>query len=168
MTEKIERKKWVLEERSSLISFLKEIIGCVLTGQEVLRGGAKVSVGLLQQLQSVFHRHLHGDTDAREDKVEELKGSAQLNRTTQQGVTVKRVQFSAIHLEDVKKFNYGSSNHPMMKRQYGKSARKCGKTRGRTGRTQSKLILWMMLCSNPSLWRSSLSYVCCMYQPEST
>lgn len=55
----------------------------VLTGQEVLRGGAKVSVGLLQQLQSVFHRHLHSDTQTGENKVVSSKGSAQVNRTSQ-------------------------------------------------------------------------------------
>lgn len=47
---------------------LTEVTGCVLTGQEVLRGGAEVSVGLLQQLQPVFHRHLHGDTGGRKIK----------------------------------------------------------------------------------------------------
>lgn len=54
---------------------LTEVIGCVLTGQEVLRGGAEVSVGLLQQLQSVFHRHLHADTDARKIKPRSSKAA---------------------------------------------------------------------------------------------
>lgn len=53
--------KRMKEESSKFCYFLTEVIGCVLTGQEVLGGGAKVSVRLLQQLQSVFHRHLHGD-----------------------------------------------------------------------------------------------------------
>lgn len=42
--------------------------GCVLTGQEVLGGGTKVSVSFLQLLQSVIHRHLHDGTQRAEKK----------------------------------------------------------------------------------------------------
>lgn len=42
---------------------------------------------------------------------------------------LKWAQLSAIHLEDVKTFNYPSSNNSTMKWQHGKSARKCDKMR---------------------------------------
>lgn len=87
MTKRIEEKKAASCKRQShqFLNFLSEVIGCVLTGQEVLGGGAKVSVGLLQQLQSVFHRHLHEDT--------QMKLQRQSNRTSQQGVMVKWSSF---------------------------------------------------------------------------
>lgn len=73
MTESMERKKVSSGRPNQQFSnFLTLVIGCVLTGQEVLGGGAKVSVGLLQQLQSVFHCHLHRKTRAGEKLSSEL------------------------------------------------------------------------------------------------
>lgn len=129
----------------------------------MLRGGPKVSVSLLQQLQSVFHRHLHRDTQRRENKVVSFKGSAQINRTSQQGVMGKWVQFSAIHLEDQKRFNYLSSNNPIMKRQHGKCYKMSSPLEVQSGNSSSE---WGWVAQQPTLCRFSLSYVCYMYKTD--
>lgn len=48
----------------------------------------------------------------KKNQVEEFRGSAQLPGASQSAVLLKWAQLSAIHLEDVKTFNYPSLNNP--------------------------------------------------------
>lgn len=75
------------------------------------------------------------------------------NRASQQGAMGKRLHFSAIHLEGLKRFIYLGSNKPLMKQRNGKRAWKSDKMRGHPGGGDR-------VATTP--WRFSLTYVCYM------